>query len=420
MKRNNVIIILGALLLLVIFVVLFAQNNSNFDWRESYQEESQEPYGTYVIYELLKNYFPNQDFTHLQDSLYFDSTIVNGNYIFIGQGLLLDSISNTRLLQFVEKGNHAFLSSQTVPNRLIKNFFSDTCYNYWTDYDYFFDTIASYQFYELDTSSFTYKYMYRNEALPYSWGILPTDYYSCYDSANIQLLGGSSDSIYINFIQIPYGKGNFYFHTVPLVFSNYHIIKEEQLVYVERLFSHLHEGPIYWDEKSRTVEWIARRQNDDPYSYNNQPSKGSPLRYILSQAPLAWAWYLLLSLGILYLIFRGKRRQRIIPVLEQNRNTSLEFLATIGRLYFLRNNHKELAIQKMKFFLAFIRERYNLQTKNLDNSFVNRLANKSEINPQKIEKILLISQNIENSNFVSETTLIDFHYQIDHFYKNCK
>ena len=214
-------------------------------------------------------------------------------------------------------------------------------------------------------------------------------------------------------------KVSCFFIVRQLLFSNIQLIDEEHLAYADRVFSYLNEGPIYWDDYSRASEFVARHYNrNNPF--NKTLSSESPLQYILSQPPLAWAWYLLLGLGFLYLIFRGKRKQRIIPVLEENKNTSLEFLSTIGRLYFLRNNHKELAIQKMKLYLAFIRERYHIQTKALDAAFIKRLAVKSEIQEEKIDQLLMLSKNIHNSNYVSEVTLIDFHNKIDHFYKNCK
>ena len=64
-----------------------------------------------------------------------------------------------------------------------------------------------------------------------------------------------------------------------------------------------------------------------------------------------------------------KRKQRIIPVLERNENTSFKFISTIGRLYFLQNDHKKLCQQKMKLFYAYIRDRYNINTTKVDEGY---------------------------------------------------
>ena len=74
----------------------------------------------------------------------------------------------------------------------------------------------------------------------------------------------------------------------------------------------------------------------------------------------------------------------------------------------------------MKLFRAFLRERYFIQSRELDEGFMERLAHKSEISKETIGKIILLYKNIRNSSFVSENTLIDFHRLLDGFYKNCK
>ncbi|MCB0572799.1 MAG: hypothetical protein KDC66_23685 [Phaeodactylibacter sp.] len=107
-------------------------------------------------------------------------------------------------------------------------------------------------------------------------------------------------------------------------------------------------------------------------------------------------------------------------MLEPNTNTSLEFLSTIGRLYFLQNNHRQLALQQIKLWQGHLREHYFLQTREMDKAFVEKLANKSEIPEDAINKILLLCRNIQSSNFVSENTLIEFHRLLDDFYKNSK
>ena len=125
-------------------------------------------------------------------------------------------------------------------------------------------------------------------------------------------------------------------------------------------------------------------------------------------------------MALLYMIFGARRRQRIIPVLEPNTNTSLEFISTIGRLYFIQNNHRKLALQKVKLFQAFIRQRYHIQSARADDDFFNKLALRSEVNIDLIRKIYLLSGNINNSSIVSENTLIELHQLMDRFYKNCK
>jgi len=149
------------------------------------------------------------------------------------------------------------------------------------------------------------------------------------------------------------------------------------------------------------------------------PREG-PLDYILSQPPLAWAWYLLLSLGVLYLLFRAKRRQRMIPVLAQNRNTSLEFIATIGRLHFTGKNHRRIALQQMELLESFIRSKYKISTQDKTATFIKTLSSIAEIDEALLTKMFLIQTNIKSSKFTTDKTLIELHKLEDYFYKNCR
>ncbi len=422
MKNRNIIIIGIGLAALVALVYLLSKNmRQRFDWRETYEEESKDPYGTFVIQQLLKDYFPGEPFSVLKDSISFDSMPNHhrGNYIFIGPGLRYDTSTQETLIQFVEDGGQAMIISHSVPKSLMDQIYPEDCYHGWEDYSLFRDSVFEAKLYHPDFSEEKYTFKYYNKGLArnYNWHYVPY-YMTCEETGEMAILGGTPDST-INFFRFPLGNGHFYFHCTPLAFSNIQLLEESGLEYAERVFSHLQTGPIYWDDFNRTSEFVARQMNRSNDS-SRRLSADSPLSYILSQPPLAWAWYLLLSMSLLYLVFRAKRKQRLIPVMEENRNTSLEFLSTIGRLYFLQNNHKELASQKMKLFLSYIRERYYLNTKELDATFVKKLANKSEIGAEKIDQIILLSQNMKNSNFVSDKTLIDFHQQIDYFYKNCK
>ena len=63
-------IILGIIAAVIYFLFSFVfNNNSLFSWSETYKESSKEPYGTFVIHEMLKNYFPDASLIDIQESL---------------------------------------------------------------------------------------------------------------------------------------------------------------------------------------------------------------------------------------------------------------------------------------------------------------------------------------------------------------
>ncbi|MEM1321463.1 MAG: DUF4350 domain-containing protein [Bacteroidota bacterium] len=428
MKDKRPYYIFGtAAILLLAFFIFFGSKNKKYNWTETYREKTKDPYGTYIIHELLKNYNPDGRFEDIRESVRRElptSTNEPASYVFIGEGLYLDTSDVNRLLAFVDNGNTAFISSKSIPYDLMYYIYPETCDDnfYWEDYDIVDDTTVTMELVhpQFETSqSLDIAYLDRNRVRRYEWAYIDSVFFCEEPFSPAEL--GYFDGEYINFCSFKHGKGTVYLHTTPLAFTNIRLLEKEGKDYAAQVLSHLEKGPIYWDNYSRIDEEVSRRRNQSSSgSGGSRLSTEGPLKYVLSQPPLAWAWYLTLALTLFYLLFRTKRRQRVIPVLEPNANTSMEFISTIGSLYFLRNDHKKLSRQKMKLFLAYIRERYHLPTNQLNDEFVNRLVAHSEVPKSVIEQILLYYKNIKNAASVTEKTLIDFHIEMDKFYKNCK
>ena len=108
----------------------------------------------------------------------------------------------------------------------------------------------------------------------------------------------------------------------------------------------------------------------------------------MAQPALATALWLLLALVGLILLFESKRRQHSIPVRAPLRNTSLDFVKTIGRLYFQRKDNRNLAIKMTNHWLEYIRSRYTLPTSKLDGEFEKRLSFKTGIDIEEIHTIV--------------------------------
>ncbi len=429
-SRSLTLVILGILLLLGVLWVVNRDDNIKYNWIESYLEDSKEPFGTYICYELLKKKQPNLKIIKesVANALTTDSIHEQSNYVFVGQALYLDSLDTQTLLQFVEDGNTAFLSSKTIPFDLMFHLFKyEECFDTWNDYSIHKDSSIMVNFYDtetslLDTADFLYKHMHEHEVKEYEWNYMDYSHF-CDDNQNTTLLGAYSfgDTLeYINFIKVTYGKGLVYLHTTPLTLTNIQMLDEVGLDYASQLFTHLNEGNILWDAYGRQSEGFGRRRNQQgSFSSggggDNQLTERSPLQYILGQKSLRWAWYCLLGLSLFYIAFRAKRRQRIIPVIEENKNTSLEFVATIGKLYRQQGNHKKLCQDKMRLFLANIRERYGLATNSLDEDFYKRLSIKSEVPLNDIQQLFLIYKNIENSSTLTDTTFLNFHQAVKNF-----
>lgn len=407
---------------LLYFIFRNGGDESNYSWQEHYEPDSKDPYGTYLVRNLLETYYPGQSFEVVADSL--GERLDSGSFVYVGNNFWLDSLSLIQLLHFVEEGNRAFIACPYIPQNLLDSLNDLSCVNE-DEYSHS-STVFSGNLYHLtdtvvnmnlqhpslaDPKGYKLKRLFLRKPVQYEWSYMPEEYF-CEAQTSLTKLGTINEE-HTNFLSIAYGKGEFLLHTTPLAFTNLHLVEKRGLDYASKAFSHLKPGPIYWDESPYNPF--------DNYAGNNPDGpKESPLKYILKQPALAWAWYILLGMAVLYLVFRAKRRQRVIPVLEKNTNTSLEFIGTIGRLFFIQNNHRQLASQKMRLFLIFVRERYHLSTKELNEQFAKSLATRSEVSEDHIQKILNLNRNISNSGHLSEYTLVDFHRLMEKFYRECR
>lgn len=422
MTRKNLYILIGvAIALLAAVYLLFGtrKRGPEYSWREHYKSASKDPYGTFLVKNLLDTYYPGEDFVNLGDSL--NVALDTGNFVSIGGSFWLDSAELNTLLLFVQKGNRAFIASQDFPIELLDSLGMGECIDfsipddstYYADSERSFeDTLVKLNFDHPsfhDSAGYACRYDYHHKPQRYDWDYFSNELF-CEGQSVFASLGTVKGEGYPNFIKASYGNGEFYLHTTPLAFTNYYLIKQRGLEYSEKAFSHLVKGKVYWDGRSGGPNDMG----------GGKHRAESPLKYILSQPALAWAWFILLALALLYLAFRAKRRQRVIPVLEPNANSSMEFIGTMGRLYFLQNNHRQLALQKMKLFLNFVRDRYHLPTKDLNEQFVKGLASRSEVGEKMVAKILTFNRIISATGQLPEHTLVDFHRLLEKFYQQCK
>ena len=223
-------------------------------------------------------------------------------------------------------------------------------------------------------------------------------YFSKFDKNTTTILGNIHDEKYIlpNFIEIKRGEGKFILHLQPIAFTNYYLL-ENNYKYIESVCSHIDSETIYWSVEDIEESSIS----------------GSPLRFIFSQPALKWAWYLGLFGIIIFMLFNAKRRQRVIPIAEPLKNTTVEFAKTIGNLYFLEKNHKDIAEKKTVYFLEKIRKDYYLDTTVLDETFMNRLHQKTSKEKADIVKAIQKINYIKNSTTLTEKDLVELNTLIE-------
>lgn len=400
MDRKKLIVVGGVLLIAVFIFFYFTsdRNTRTFNWQENLRVNSQQPYGTFIFHQLMKVHFEDS-ITYLKSSVSknLSASQQNSLYMMVGKEGYYENEDIDSLFSFVKAGNAAFIASSSFPYDISYQLFEDQC----GVVDFFAAETVTMQL-ENEQEEYNYTFFEKHKPITYYWGFI--DSVTCFEQLEVL---GRFDQTKVNFIKASYGDGHFFFYTSPLVFTNYYLKDEKYLKYVESLLAYLPKEHIYWDEYSK----LPSEPGDD---------QNSPLSYILSQPALKWAWYLLLAGVVVYFIFYAKRKQRIIPVLATNRNTSIEFAETMAYLYFEEQNHKKIADHKMNLFLAFIRHKYNLHTNVIDDQLIKKISMKSQIAEDEVRKIFKEYDRLDFKVEIAAQDLIAFHDMIESFYQKSK
>ena len=388
-------------LLLLLFLVSCKKTN----WRENYKEKSKSPFGNYIVFNESNELFKDQTVTKLKENIYdyllFETDIDSSktyNYICLKHnGYKHTNEGVTELLDFVSKGNNAFLafnnfkdtlqsSLKFTTNNLDKKVFSipklkklkgklDLKNNRYTKTDYSFD---------------------RN---------IRRNYFLEFDDKITKILGTIEvDGEKVpNFIKIKHGKGAFFLHLHPIAFTNYYLLNDKE-TYTERVFSHIPKGDVLWDPHIKSSKYSERKED-----------KNSVFKFFLEHKTLTW--FLIVSLVglLLFMLFNARRKQRIIPIIEPLKNSTVEFTQTIANLYLKEQDHKNLVDKKIAYFLEKVRSKYLLSTSNLNSDFIEKLASKSGNELQKTKYLVNTIITLNKRAECSEEELVVLHKMIENF-----
>ena len=116
--------------------------------------------------------------------------------------------------------------------------------------------------------------------------------------------------------------------------------------------------------------------------------------------------------------FPAFNRIKFIPPWEKPKNESLDFVKTIGRLYYDKGDHKNLAKKMSAYFLEHIRTNYKLATHTIDKNFIDAVHFKTGYSVEELRRIVEFISFVDTAPAISETQLSNFHKQLETFYQN--
>ena len=395
-------------ILILLGFLIFMTNCKKTNWSENYSEKKKSPFGTFILYNEIKELVDADELIYLKENVYdylyenYHTTSSNfANYVCIKNSANKLTIAGLEdLLSFVSDGNTAFLSLNYYSDA-IKEKLEFTTNNLDKEVFSIKDLKALKGEFNFESKNFenkTYKFD-RN---------IRRNYFVEFNNNTTIVLGTTKiDGEKLpNFIKIYHGKGAIYLHSNPIVFTNYYLLKENK-EYTEHVFSYLNSSNLLWDPQIRTSLFSNDKSKDNT----------SVFKFFLQHKTLTW--FLVVSfIGlILFMIFNARRKQRAIPVIKPLENTTVAFTQTISSLYLKENDHKNLVDKKIAFFLEKVRSKYLLDTTNLNKDFIEKLAAKSgnKLHNTKylINTIIALNKKAE----CSEEELLVLHKMIENFFR---
>ncbi len=394
----------------VLCIILIVGCKSKLNERVTLWRNDQIPYGTWYAYENLQYIFPYADIyinknspltLEIQEDVQEDSTVVpetshKSAYIIIAPEVIPDEEEINALLRMVFNGNHIFISSFRISQAMLDSMRleSDEFAAYYTEDSLYVEV-------EDPIEDSIYDYSYPGKSMD--------SYFKKVDSTITNIRGWDHQGR-PNYVRFTYeGGGSLSLHLAPLAFTNFFLLHKNNNDYYEQALSYLPENvnAIYWDDYFRNN---ARNRN--------KTKNFSALGWVMSQRGLKEAGWLIILLLLLVYLFESKRRQKIIPVVQPLKNASLDFVRTIGRLYYQRRDNRNLA-QKMKMhFLDQVRTRYNIKATTLNEDLVNRLAYISGYERQAVYQLVYGLKAAEELPELSDDELMELNDKLENFQKH--
>ncbi|MEP6465650.1 MAG: DUF4350 domain-containing protein [Parafilimonas sp.] len=397
----------------ILFILIICTANAcklhRFDDRITLDDHDKIPYGTYAAFTLLEKEFPH---AKIETNKYAPVNWKNLSSDSAKQVLFIvtKSFDPTEddlnyLTGFVQKGNYVFISALQVTG-VASKFFKISTQNH---YNYYGLSLAVHHafnpfdstFIQLNSNSFATPLMYQYPGADFTNALTKTD-----SSFSFPL--GYSSQANPNCIAINAMQGKFILHTAPIAFTNFFLLYENNRGYFEKMMSLLPADTkkVVWDEY-----YLYH------YNNNNPQQQQGLLSVILKYNNFRWAFWIALLLLALYVLTEAKRKQRMIPVYEKLKNDSLEFVTTIGKLYYEKADHKNLAEKLTHYFLDYVRNRFKISTAEINSSFVQQLATKSNKDVHEVNTIIENMHTINLSSAITQKQLMDYYTLLENFYK---
>jgi len=370
--------------------------------RESFSKNDSKPFGANIAYRQLEAMLTdniirnkNQPFISTWQSINDTASL----YICVASKLFVTSEEVDAMMEYIQNGNDMVISAGRIDENLLNSIKCDEMYADIYD-ENLFEKMKDTKTSMLSKPGTYYGYFY----YPMQ------NHFINIDSSTTKVLGLNANGK-PNSIVYFHGKGRLFLQCEPRALSNYFLLTHDNQQYLQQVFAYTGNVPehVYWDDYYNKLSNRKKSKNDNGFS---------TLSEILKHPSLTYAFWLALLLLFFYILFGGKRIQRIIEQIKPNENTTLTFTETIGRLYLQKKDNKNIADKMITYFNEYIRNTYFLNNNHVNDDLVSVLSRKSGVEKEKVDTLYRSIAATQNSDVVNDYQLLSLQQQIQAFYKS--
>ncbi len=387
--RDLKIYLIVAGLLLTLYIVARINRPKVVDWTETLSNKDKIPFGTFILFDRLKDIFPDSHIITFRQPVYnviAEDSLKQASYIIICRGIELSKSDYRQLEKYVKEGNSIFIAAEYFGKLFEKNLGvkTKTIFKIIND---------STEVHFVNTALTPKKYFCIDKGTTNTC-------FSKFDTLKSTVLGEDIDHN-ANFIKYNLGKGYLYLASNPKLFSNYSLLKPDGAGYAATALSYL--------KGTRQLVW-------DEYYSQGDTGDDTPMRMFLKNPTLQWAYYIAIFSLLAFVLFEIKRTQRVIPVIEPLSNSTLEFVTVVGQVYYEKRDNANIARKKILYLLEHLREGFQLKTNNLDDEFVEKLTAKLGIEAGFAKELVDYILYINARERITDNELIKLNKLIEKLY----
>lgn len=398
-KLRN-IMLLGACMLWV----ACRQNNTSADnliLRKTYSPTDKNPFGGFLAHALVDSTWSfigtasnNQSFNRWYNQREENEGIgTNEVYIIMAEAVEAYEQEATTLRRYIEKGNTVLIVTDRLSEVLT-------------------ETLNFQIKDERSSLSFLQRLRMAPTGVSLTDSLLPSQFRRSYEyfffpMANRAVLTKKADTSVLvgvgqgqteNVWRLQIGRGQLIVAANASLASNYFLSQKSNYQLLQALMSYFPAEPAS----------ITRDTFYYKYPYR-QPEDYSVFQALLAIPPLRWAFWILVCMGILWVLSNLRRQQKMIPVLAPNVNSTVNFIQTIAQLYFNKQDHGNIARKISAHFTDHLRRNYYIQPLTDSRDWPAVLSRKTGMPLPDAQRTTELMQKAQAGEAFSASELLELH-----------